>query len=235
MGWLPVLLRLDGFKALVLGGGKQGTRRALQLAEAGAQVRVAALEFSGELLEASERGVVELVETDLRGQGILESLIGWADLVVIATSDPQVNEMARSIASRLGRLVNDVTRAAAGNLVVPFNSETSYGLVMAFSTLGRAGVAARIALEKCLDALEGDREVRTIVETLERLKPWLKSVEPDQAVRMRFYKALAEDSEYRRLAREGLREEAFERALAIARTLIELARKPDQAGEPGAD
>jgi precorrin-2 dehydrogenase/sirohydrochlorin ferrochelatase len=235
MGWLPVLLKLDGLKALVLGGGRQGAKRALQLAEAGARVKVAAREFNAELLRASEEGVVELVRVDLDKQEVLESLIKWANLVVIATSDPEVNERARGIALRLGRLVNDITSAGAGNLVVPFHAETSYGLVIAISTLGKAGVAARVALEKCLEALESDWEVKVIMETLGRLKPWLKRVEPDHTVRMRVYRALASDAEYRRLAREDLLEEALRRALEIAKSITGSACGQNNAGEPGRD
>ncbi|MEB2837368.1 MAG: bifunctional precorrin-2 dehydrogenase/sirohydrochlorin ferrochelatase [Desulfurococcales archaeon] len=215
-GWLPVLLRVEGLRALVLGGGRQGTHRALQLARAGARVRVAAREFSSELVEAARRGLVELVEADLRAVEALEGLIGWADLVVVATSDAEVNREAREAALRMGKLVNDVTSAASGNVVVPFHGEAPGGLVVAVSSLGRAGVAARAALEKCLEAIASDPEVEVIAETFAELKRRLKEAEPDPEARMRAYRAVAGDPLYRSLARSGRAREALERALAVA-------------------
>jgi len=220
-GWMPLVLRVSGLRVLVLGGGSVGGRRALQFASGGARVRVAALEFSEELRRAAAGGEVELVRADLRDARELRGLIAWADLVVVATSDPEVNRAASALALELGKLVNDATEAGRGNVMVPFHRRIErLGITVAVTSLGRAGVAARLALERCAETLEGDAELYTIAHTMAKLKEWLKSVEPDPKRRLPIYFMVAEDPEYRRLARDGLVDEALRRALAIASTAL---------------
>ena len=222
-GWLPVLLRIQGMRALVLGGGSVGERRALQLASRGATVKVVALDFTERLINEARRGRLELFRVDLRNLDRLSKLIEWADLVVVATNDRRINEVAARIALRAGKLVNDATRAARGNVIVPFHAYMDGpDLLIAVTSMGRAGVAARLALDKCREVLASDRELKVVAATMARLKGWLKSVEEDPKKRLLVYYAVAEDEEYRRLAREGREEEALRRALEVARSLLGL-------------
>jgi precorrin-2 dehydrogenase/sirohydrochlorin ferrochelatase len=219
--WMPIMMRVDGLRVLVLGGGSVGERRALQLAARGARVRVAALDFTPRLVEASRRGLLETLRVDLQRDGLLERLIENADLVVIATSDPELNARAASLALSKGKLVNDATKARRGNVIVPFHAYIDeIGVWIAATSLGRSGVAARLALEKCSNMLAGDVELRTVSRVMSELKEWLLDVEPDPKRRLPIYYTVAGDAEFRRLAREGREREARERAFALARLAL---------------
>jgi uroporphyrin-III C-methyltransferase/precorrin-2 dehydrogenase/sirohydrochlorin ferrochelatase len=78
----PLLLDLAGRTAVVAGGGRVGTRRAIALVEAGAEVTVVAPEISDELRRTEVRIVQRAFEDgDLQG--------AW--LVLACTDDPEVN------------------------------------------------------------------------------------------------------------------------------------------------
>jgi Siroheme synthase (precorrin-2 oxidase/ferrochelatase domain) len=81
-------MEFEGRNVLVIGGGGVGTRRAVKFLMAGANVRVIGLEFSNDLVRYAEQGKVVLIKGDARDPGLLRSNIEWADLVVIATNDP---------------------------------------------------------------------------------------------------------------------------------------------------
>ncbi len=105
---------LDGalVSALVVGGGRVGTRKVGALLDAGATVRVVALSFSPEL----ERLPGEL--TLVRAPYASEHL-GDALLVVAATSDARVNARVAADARASGRLVNVADAPELGNCATP--------------------------------------------------------------------------------------------------------------------
>jgi len=218
--WMPLYIDVSGMRVLVAGGGRVGEGRALAFARAGARVRVAALEFTGGLLEAGRRGLVELVRVDLRDPGERRRLIEWSNLVVVAVGDPRLASEIAGEARGLGRLVNNAVKASEGNVVVPFRGSTSYGLHVAVTSLGRAGVAARESLEAALALLE-DCFYKTLYESMARLKEWLKSNVASAEARMHGYFAAASSEQYREAVADCDPERAYREALTAARRAIE--------------
>ncbi|BAA80489.2 precorrin-2 dehydrogenase [Aeropyrum pernix K1] len=215
MEYHPFVLRVRGARVLVVGGGGVGGRRAVLLASKGAKVRVVSLEFSQELLRAAERLGIELIEG---GFGEARRHIPWASIVVIATPHTgEAEEIARE-ALKAGKLVNVAADHRLGNLLFPFAGE-SKGLLVGVTSLGVSGLAARRALEKIIELLDGDEEVECLLETHGRLKRLLFEVVEDSRLRMEVHTSLWNDAEYRRLCREGRVEEAMSRALEVARSV----------------
>ena len=173
---IPLWLEMSNRHVLVIGGGNVGTRRALMFRNAGATVRVIAKWFSPRLAEAASKDPgIELIEADAGDEKLLEKHIMWADIVVIATDNEQVNSLVWRIARQHRRWVNDATNAERTEVVVPYMGEVySGGLKVAVTSEGRTGVAARNALQKILNCLEEDKELRTLYEVMARLKPVLK-------------------------------------------------------------
>ncbi len=225
MGCIPLYVDVAGFRVLVVGGGRVGEGRALLFSRAGARVTVAALEFTERLEKEAKEGSIRLARLKLpEDWDELVKLVEESDLVVVAVPSLELaRRVAREARSR-GKLVNNAVDYKDGNVVVPFRGSTSYGLHYAVTSLGRAGVAARVAAEKVKECLESDRELRALYESMARLKEWLKANVPDPGVRIPVYFKVAEDPAYREAVAKGDAEKAYSRALEIAR--LELSKNP---------
>lgn len=225
MVWIPLYIDVAGFRVLVVGGGRVGEGRALLFSKAGAVVTVVAMDFTERLRSEAESGSIKLVKAKLPDDWeTLAKLIDESDLVVVAVPDPDI---ARSIAEEArakGKLVNNAVDYKDGNVVVPFRGSTSYGLYFAVTSLGRAGVAARVAAEKVKECLESDEGLRALYVSMARLKEWLKSNVSDPKKRIPIYFKVAEDPDYQQAVARGDAEGAYRRALEIARA--ELTQNP---------
>jgi precorrin-2 dehydrogenase/sirohydrochlorin ferrochelatase len=135
---LPIALNGEHVRALVVGGGTVGTRKALALLEAGAHVRVVAPEISTQLASANRgaRLVVTLAP-------YTADAIGDSTVVFAATSSRAVNSRIAADARQRGKLVNVVDSPEEGdfhNMAIHRSGDLS----IAVSTSGVPGAAARI-------------------------------------------------------------------------------------------
>ena len=212
---IPLYVEAEGRNVLVVGGGNVGTRRALKFLEAGANVRVLSKEFSSRLVEKSrEEQRLQLIRADASNPGEVESLVRWADIVVLATDNLELNRRISRLARKYRRLVNNATDASDTEVVVPFELEVN-GIRVAVTTEGRAGVVARLAAERIKNLLESDVELRTLMEVMSRAKEYMKKVIDSPKKRFPIYFELADDEKLRSLARQGRAEEAWLRAKEI--------------------
>ena len=186
---IPLWLEMGNRRVLVVGGGRVGTRRARMFREAGAQVRVVGLGFSEELWEAAAGDPgLELIQLDASDPEALVPHVEWADIVVIATNEPRVNDAVWRLARERRRWVNDATDAARTEIVVPYRASFLGGaLEVAVTTQGRSGVVARHALERIRGCLEGDEVLEKLYEAMWRVKPVLKALVPDGRQRFPVY------------------------------------------------
>lgn len=138
MSDFPIALHGERLIAVVIGGGSVGTRKALALIEAGAQVHVVAPRVTPEL-DAAERAKRLTIVREEYGAGHL----GRAMLVVAATDSREVNAQVAVDAHSYGKLVNITDFPDKGN----FHSmaiHRSGDVTIAVSAGGVPGAAARI-------------------------------------------------------------------------------------------
>ena len=124
----PLFIDLDERKALVVGGGKVGTRRARYLHAAGADVSVISSEFSDEL-----KGLdVEFIKGSVK-----DGLINYPDyfIVVVATDNKDVNEEVSRQARQSGVLVCLADDHTKGDVIFPMTTKVA-GHMLAITTLG---------------------------------------------------------------------------------------------------
>mgnify|MGYP001770739654 FL=1 len=205
---VPLFIEFSGRNVLVIGGGGVGTRRAIKFLLAGANVRVLSLEFSNELLRYAEQGKVELIRGDAHDEELLMRNIEWADLVVIATNDPAVNERIRELARGMRKFFNDATNAEETEVVVPFESEIN-GIRIAVTTEGLSGIVARKTLDRIMNMLREDEELMNMARVWYAVKSKLKEVVSDVRTRLSLYMELDNDETFNELARRGLVNEAL--------------------------
>ena len=138
MSAYPIALNGQRLRALVVGGGVVGTRKALALLEAGADVRVVAPEVSAELARVEAQNRLAVLRAPY-GPDVL----GDATLVIAATSSRDVNSTVAADARERGKLVNVADAPEEGDFH-GMAVHRSGDLTIAVSTGGVPGAAARI-------------------------------------------------------------------------------------------
>jgi len=133
----PILVDLQGKRALVVGGGKVAQRKIETLLEHGASVQVVAKELTATLEELRNHEKIEFL-----GDEFSEAFLEGAFLVFAATDDASLNRRVSQAAQQKGLLVNAVDQPADCNFIVP--SVLSRGdLLIAVSTSGKSPAFAR--------------------------------------------------------------------------------------------
>jgi siroheme synthase-like protein len=147
----PIALHGERLTAVVIGGGSVGTRKALALAEAGAQVRVVSPHVTPELAEAERVRRLSIVRESYRADQL-----GEATLVIAATDSREVNAQIAIDAHSRGKLVNITDFPDEGNFHT-MALHRSGDVTIAVSAGGVPGAAARIrdAIAERFDARYG--------------------------------------------------------------------------------
>ncbi len=138
MSDFPIALHGERIAAVVVGGGSVGTRKALALVEAGAQVLVVSPEVTPEL-EAAERAR----ELTVVRESYSAEHLGRSMLVVAATDSREVNARVAVDAHASGKLVNITDYPDEGNFHT-MAVHRSGDVTIAVSSGGVPGAAARI-------------------------------------------------------------------------------------------
>ncbi|YCH30888.1 siroheme synthase CysG [Erwinia sp. D4-22] len=146
MDYLPLFCQLRGRACLLVGAGEVAARKARLLLDAGAQLRVCALDFSTPFYEWQQAG-----EATLLHQPFSPELLDECWLVIAATSDEQVNQHVSQAAEARRLFCNVVDAPAQASAIMPSVIDRS-PLMIAVSSGGRAPVLARLLREK-LEAL----------------------------------------------------------------------------------
>jgi siroheme synthase-like protein len=134
----PIALHAERVVAVVIGGGSVGTRKAMALVDAGAQVRVISPDVTAELDEAERMRKIVLVR-----KAYEKAQLENATLVIAATDSREVNAQIATDAHAKGKLVNITDFPDEGN----FHSmavHRSGDVTIAVSSGGVPGAAARI-------------------------------------------------------------------------------------------
>jgi siroheme synthase-like protein len=134
----PIALHGERITAVVVGGGSVGTRKALALVEAGAQVRVVSPRISSELQDAERSRRITIIR-DSYGSKHLDR----ATLVVAATDSRDVNAQIAVDAHARGMLINITDYPDEGNFHT-MALHRSGDVTIAVSSGGVPGAAARI-------------------------------------------------------------------------------------------
>jgi precorrin-2 dehydrogenase / sirohydrochlorin ferrochelatase len=148
----PIVVRLNGRRVLVVGGGQIALRKATGLAQAGASVTV----VSPELVEAF--GALEGVEIVRRGYRSSDLEGAW--LVVAATNDPAVQQQIFDEGERAGVFVNAVDDPDRCSFILPAVLRRG-PVIVSVSTQGRSPALAAQLRDRLADALPDDLEQTT--------------------------------------------------------------------------
>ncbi len=184
---IPLLVDMSGRSVLICGGGEVAARKAaFFLPEA--DVTVVSRSFDPRL----ESTVARLVEADLNrlDDADLRGLVGEADLVVAATSDPDLNGRIVRAARSEGVLVNSAS-GARGDVQLPAVARGAQYMI-AVGTGGASPGMARFLRESIERAYPNLGEM---IALQSRLRRRLGAEVPDQRERSILLRSVLEDPE----------------------------------------
>ncbi|MBI5680213.1 MAG: bifunctional precorrin-2 dehydrogenase/sirohydrochlorin ferrochelatase [Methanobacterium sp.] len=108
MGWTPLFLQMENKNVLVVGAGEVGSRRARRFLNADANVIIIGKKIPNDIIE---------IGAEFKPLEELEKWVEWSNIVVVATNDRELNELAAKFAS--DKLLNRADFPDEGNLIVP--------------------------------------------------------------------------------------------------------------------
>ena len=185
----PLLLEMKEKKVAIFGGGEVGLRKArFFLPEASVVV------VSKDFVPGFQGLSVQRIEGDI--DLVMERWIDWADFVVAATHDPELNERISKKSEARGRFFNSADKP--GNFLIP-SVVSRDNFIIAISTLGRSpGMSKfmRIKLDR-----ELGKEYSSMISLQEELREIAKVVITNQASREKFlWKVLNDERVWSRIA-----------------------------------
>ncbi len=180
---LPVMLNLKGKKAIVFGGGEVSERRTMKLLSSGAKVTVVSIDFTDKLGGITSENL-ELIHFKIKNENVKKYLKD-ADLVLIATSDGELNDRIEEESHKRGLLVNRSDKVS--DFIIPAVLDTG-DVSIAVSTRGKSPAVAK-AIKSRIKKLITKEDI-LLIELEEFLKHGLKDKIRDQKQRKAFLREI---------------------------------------------
>ena len=179
MDWTSLYFKTSNLNVFILGTGEVATRRANKFLDHGANVKLAGNNLSADL---EDKGAV-LCSTD-----DVDELVGWCDLVVIASGDEKLSDYVSKIAR--DKLINRADFPQKGDIIVPTSFEIGDVEISIF-TNGKSPLMARQLRKKIQSIIS--REDILEIELQGYARSILKETTEDQKVRRKYLYEIFED------------------------------------------
>jgi len=202
MDWTALYLKTSGLNVFILGTGEVATRRANKFLDHGAIVKLAGNSIDEEL---SKKGA-ELHSTDKA-----DELVGWADLVVIASGDRDLSNHVADISK--DKLLNRADFPNDGDIIVP-TSFNNGDIKISIFTNGKRPLMAR-QLRKRIQSIITEEDILEI-ELQDYSRSLLKEYVPDQKDRRDYLYRIFENENIKGL----IESEKMDEAKAVIYELI---------------
>lgn len=184
--WYPVMLKMEGKRCLVCGGGRVAERKIRGLLEAGADVRVISPTATSNLHALAEQGRLAWRQREAEPADIAD-----ADYVFAATDDAETNRRLAAAAGTAGKPVNLADDGEAGDFLLPAVVRRGRFVLTASTSGASPALASRVAREL---ADKYGPEYEAYADALREIRRIVQSYVPDAAERRKLLAAAAEDS-----------------------------------------
>ncbi|KZX13856.1 precorrin-2 dehydrogenase/sirohydrochlorin ferrochelatase family protein [Methanobrevibacter curvatus] len=151
MNGTSLFLKLEDKNVLILGSGEVGIRRAKRFQSAGANVVIFGEKLPKELKTENVKFHLGLNKEEIKKS------IEWANLVVVATTNTEINEYASKLSEN--KLLNRADIPEKGNLIVPTKVNLE-DIEISIYTGGKSPLMAKI-LRKKLEKLIAEEKLLT--------------------------------------------------------------------------
>ncbi len=150
MSHFPIVLKVEGRRALVVGGGRQAARKAELLLDAGAEVAVVAANLEEDFARLSKNPRLRHLGAALDAA----ALDGCVLAIGASETDESLNERLYALAAKREIPVNVVDRPELCSFIMPAVVNRA-PLMIAVSTGGQAPILSRILRARFLDRIAG--------------------------------------------------------------------------------
>jgi precorrin-2 dehydrogenase/sirohydrochlorin ferrochelatase len=213
VAYVPVFIRPQSLRALIVGSGFVGTSRAKKLKGLGAEVTVVSLEDEPKLREYG----IDVIVADARE--LSEEFFSRFHVVFVHTGNPDVNRVICEKVRRSGRFCDDPLDMSESDFIFPVYYANDV-VQVAVTSYGNLTLFAEEVLQKIKEFLENEKVIN-LGKAVTVLKPLLKDKVKDPKVRNKLYRLIYYDSKFRELAERGEFEEARLRALEVIGNVVE--------------
>ncbi|GAB6055111.1 bifunctional precorrin-2 dehydrogenase/sirohydrochlorin ferrochelatase [Methanobacterium movens] len=194
MGWTSLFLNMEKKKVLIVGSGEVGQRRALKFLDAHSKVIITGGTVPEKLLKL---GAIEKPVNEI------EKWIKWADLVVVASGDNELNNKAALLGK--DKLLNRADYPLEGNIIVPTSFFVGDAQISIF-TGGKSPLMARILRKKIQEAIKDEDLLQ--IELQHYARQLLKDKISDQKKRRIHLYQILNNPDIIKLLNEGKLKEA---------------------------
>jgi precorrin-2 dehydrogenase/sirohydrochlorin ferrochelatase len=183
--WYPIMLKIEGRKCVVFGGGAVAQRKTAGLLQADADVYVISPKVTPTLREWAESGHLQLMEREAEQRDI-----DGAILVFAATDRPDINHWIAEMAGNQGIPVNIADDGERGDFLTPAVVRRG-GLVLTASASGAGPALAAKIMQELADRY--GPEYKENVEALRTIRAVVKAEVADSSERRALLQAAVTD------------------------------------------
>ena len=194
MGWTPLFLEMDDNKVLIVGSGEVGIRRTRRFLEAGANVVVIGNHVPDDLLNLG---------VNIKPQEEIERWVDWADIIVTASADHNLNQKIADISGN--KILNRADEPDKGNMIVP-SSFFIGNIQISISTGGMSPLMSKVLRKKIEKVIKPEDIMQLELQSFAR--DILKTKIDDQKIRRKYLYTISQDKKIQKLLNEGKLEDA---------------------------
>jgi precorrin-2 dehydrogenase/sirohydrochlorin ferrochelatase len=194
MGWTPLFLEMDDNKVLIVGSGEVGNRRTRRFLEAGATVVVIGAHVNEDNIELGA-----IIKPSVE----IEKWVDWADIVVTASSDHDLNQKVADMSGE--KLLNRADNPNEGNLIVP-SSFFIGDVQICIYTGGKSPLMSKELRKKIEKVIKFEDILQLELQSFAR--DLLKERVDNQKKRRNYLYSILDDENIQKLLKEGKLEEA---------------------------
>ena len=194
MGWTPLFLEMDDNKVLIVGSGEVGIRRTRRFLEAGANVVVIGNHVPDDLLNLG---------VNIKPQEEIERWVDWADIIVTASADHNLNQKVADISGN--KILNRADEPDKGNMIVP-SSFFIGNIQISISTGGMSPLMSKVLRKKIEKVIKAEDIMQLELQSFAR--DILKTKIDDQKIRRKYLYTISQDKKIQKLLNEGKLEDA---------------------------
>ncbi|MDP8011562.1 MAG: precorrin-2 dehydrogenase/sirohydrochlorin ferrochelatase family protein [Thermoplasmata archaeon] len=204
MKYIPIFLDLSKIKIVIFGGGKVALRK-LDYLE-GADITVVSEKFMEDFLKRD----VKMISKKIESKEDINEYIKDADLVIIATSDKNINSLIMKECEEKRKIFNLVDDKKSKAIFPAYHNEN--GIIMAISTSGKAPSLATFIRDRLSPSL---KEYSKALDLIERIRNSLDS--HDEEKRKKFFRSLFNEKIFWDMVKEDNFIGAYEFAIKLWR------------------
>jgi precorrin-2 dehydrogenase / sirohydrochlorin ferrochelatase len=177
----PIMLRLDGKKVVIIGGGKVAARKVTGLLKTGAQIIVISPDIIAELKQLATDGKIEWQQ-----KSFSEDDIKGAFMIFAATNDEEINRLVKRVADE-HQLVTVADDPDGSDFHVPAHLQRGR-LSIAISTGGASPTLANKLREQLEQQFNGSYE--EYLEFLFTARQWILREVEDPSIKRKLLTAI---------------------------------------------